>query len=283
MPNDLPLPVDLSRSLIRERAEHLHYLYYRDTPHIVTPEGKLKESASDAKGKWIEETAGRANRALRLPAMQRLLESVAARQQALAQAAAPDAFCVDYPTAARLLVGTGYKNTLEVGLGLHPLYGVPYLPGTSVKGLVRAWFETHGEATPAELLRLFGSATKDEKSEEEHQVGALSFFDALPLPGVQVEPDVLTPHFAPYYQEPSKEAPAVWHDPNPVAFLAVAAGATFRFVVTARAGTHFAQTGDLARISEGLSQALAWLGVGAKTSNGYGRFDTPALRDLFSF
>lgn len=115
-------------------------------------------------------------------------------------------------------------------------------------------------------------------------LGGSSNQDFAALPGVTLDADVLTPYFGPYYyQTPDQEDPAVWHDPNPVAFLAVAAGITFRFVVTARTGKGFAQEGDFDNAESALSHALAWLGAGAKTSNGYGRFETDALRDLFSF
>jgi len=42
-------------------------------------------------------------------------------------------------TKARLSVGFGNTTPLETGLTLHRLYGVPYLPGTALKGLCRSW------------------------------------------------------------------------------------------------------------------------------------------------
>lgn len=277
MPNDLPLPQALTRARV-QGADHLRYLYYSDTPYRIKPTGELDALKDEQKGEWIRRVGERANGVLQR--MAPLLDAIAARQQALADAA-PHGFCADWATASRLLVGTGYKNTLEVGLGLHPLYGVPYLPGSSIKGLVRAWFDGQPGRDADQMRRLFGSAHKDEGSEAEHQVGALSFYDAFPRGTVRLEADVLTPHFGPYYQDPTV-APAVWHDPNPVAFLAVAAGVSFRFVVTAHVADGFAQAGELEMVRDALGQALAWLGAGAKTSNGYGRFDTAALRELFT-
>lgn len=40
-------------------------------------------------------------------------------------------------TLWRLVSGLGTNPALEIGLYLHPLYGFPYLPGSSVRGLVR--------------------------------------------------------------------------------------------------------------------------------------------------
>lgn len=40
---------------------------------------------------------------------------------------------------APLVVGFGLEGILEVGILLHHLYGVPYLPGSGLKGVVRSW------------------------------------------------------------------------------------------------------------------------------------------------
>ncbi len=52
-------------------------------------------------------------------------------------------------TGARLSIGFGNTTPLETGLTLHRLYGVPYLPGTALKGICRSW-------ALAELAAKFG-------------------------------------------------------------------------------------------------------------------------------
>lgn len=41
--------------------------------------------------------------------------------------------------AWRLVIGMGLPSPMEVGLTLHHIYGFPYLPGSSVKGVTRNW------------------------------------------------------------------------------------------------------------------------------------------------
>jgi CRISPR-associated protein Cmr6 len=42
-------------------------------------------------------------------------------------------------TQSRLSLGFGNTTPLETGLTLHRLYGLPYLPGSALKGICRAW------------------------------------------------------------------------------------------------------------------------------------------------
>lgn len=39
----------------------------------------------------------------------------------------------------RLIVGLGLPSPLEAGITLHHLYGIPYLPGSAIKGVTRNW------------------------------------------------------------------------------------------------------------------------------------------------
>ena len=40
-----------------------------------------------------------------------------------------------FQTNGRIIVGLGEKNVLETGITLHHTYGVPYIPGSALKGL----------------------------------------------------------------------------------------------------------------------------------------------------
>ncbi len=44
----------------------------------------------------------------------------------------------DYTTSSRLIVGLGAAHALETSITLHHTYGIPYIPGSSFKGAVRA-------------------------------------------------------------------------------------------------------------------------------------------------
>jgi CRISPR-associated protein Cmr6 len=42
-------------------------------------------------------------------------------------------------TQSRLIVGNGTKGTLEMGITLHRIFGIPYIPGSALKGLARSF------------------------------------------------------------------------------------------------------------------------------------------------
>lgn len=42
-------------------------------------------------------------------------------------------------TAERLIIGLGTDHVVETGLLLHHVYGLPYIPGSALKGMARAW------------------------------------------------------------------------------------------------------------------------------------------------
>ena len=138
----------------------------------------------------------------------------------------------------RLVVGLGAEGVLENAITLHRAYGVPYIPGSALKGLAAAY--AHRRLTNAEWRKpplilepqapfsaheiLFGST---------RSTGYVTFFDALYVPNSAAPnrpllPDVLTVHHPKYYQGGNEaEAPADWDSPTPISFIS----ATGRFLV----------------------------------------------------
>lgn len=177
----------------------------------------------------------------------------------------------EFHTATRLAVGLGASHPLENGMTWHPTLGVPYLPATSVKGMARSWATTWEQADPALLDRIFGPRSRGEspgKAEDDRWVGAVCFFDALPVRPVRVEADVMTPHHAEYYRG---EGPAVdWDSPVIIPFMTVAANTKFVISVAPRGDR--ASLDDVNLVWQWVYDALSWVGIGAKTSSGYGRF-----------
>lgn len=194
----------------------------------------------------------------------------------------------------RFVTGMGYEHGLENGFLWHHTLGVPYLPASGIKGMIRAWADhwealdnDNGPATKAwydEIVRLFGNypALSDTEARNlsefapDHQdpsMGALIVFDALPRHPVKLAAEVLTPHDGKWRLLGATRglSPGDWHDPVPVPYLVVEAGAEFLFALgLTRNGT----PEDLVAAYRLLEQALRWIGAGAKTSNGYGRFLT---------
>lgn len=114
--------------------------------------------------------------------------------------------------------------------------------------------------------------------------GRVVFFDAVPVMPPKLVVDVMNPHYGPYYQEKGKKTPpADYLSPVPVYFLAVESGSRFAFAVAAR-NIEGAEGAPLARLAcSWMKDALNTIGVGGKTSAGYGYFkiltqiSTPSL------
>jgi len=173
----------------------------------------------------------------------------------------------------RFASGLGREHPIENGFVWHHTLGTPFLPGSSVKGMVRAYLTTWTETNPAEIKRIFGpSVWKDEQKcwhDTEHSVGTVVFLDAIPTAPVPLKADVMTPHYDPYYQK--GEVPGDWHSPIPIPFLTVGEGAKFLFTVLPRTRKEQHVT-DCNQVMKWLEEALQETGAGAKTAVGYGRF-----------
>ena len=164
-----------------------------------------------------------------------------------------------YTTESRFVTGLGRSHPVENGFAWHPTLGTPYLPGSSVKGMVRAWAR---QADPSCAADVVGSLLGDRDS-----AGKVSFLDAVPIVPVQLETDVMTPHYAGWTVD---DPPGDWRSPTPIPFLVAAAGTTFLFgVVPCRSAVG---PDHLASVMSWLDSVLCWAGAGAKTAVGYGRF-----------
>jgi len=161
----------------------------------------------------------------------------------------------------RLAVGLGAESVIETAITLHRTYGVPYIPGSALKGLAAAFARqrlSNWDKGSRAYQTMFGTTDS---------AGFMTFYDALYIPGSGKQgqalyPDVITVHHQSYYQN-QNVAPADWDNPNPVSFLS----ATGRYLV-ALAGPDEAW---LEAAFDILGSALSEVGVGAKTSSGYGR------------
>lgn len=157
----------------------------------------------------------------------------------------------------RMAVGLGEDSVLETSVTLHHTYGVPYIPGSALKGLAasfaRQYLGDDWQADTEAYKIVFGVTDT---------AGYVVFFDALPLPGAKLlHPDVITVHHEGYYQK-GNAPPADWDNPNPVPFLS----ATGKYLVALAGPGPWVEAAF-----EILRHALFNLGVGAKTSSGYGR------------
>ncbi|AUS08653.1 type III-B CRISPR module RAMP protein Cmr6 [Laceyella sacchari] len=172
-------------------------------------------------------------------------------------------------TISRFVPGMGRSNPVDNGLTWHHTLGVPYLPGSSIKGILRSWATSYDTTvTSTQINDIFGPIPEESNS----SVGSVVFFDALPVAPVQLEIDIMTPHHPEYYKDPKKGKPVDWESPNPIPFLTVAEGQTFVFGVAPRCSGNEGDQKAVQMVTEWLPQALDWIGAGAKTAWGYGRF-----------
>jgi CRISPR-associated protein Cmr6 len=165
----------------------------------------------------------------------------------------------------RMVVGLGAESVLETSVRLHHTYGVPYIPGSALKGLAAAAAHKHLD-DPA-----WRKTGEDGKIGSWHQIlfgdqessGYVTFHDALWIPNgdqLPLDLDVMTVHHPDYYGG-AAVPPADWDNPNPVAFL------------TANGKYLLALTGPEEWIDAAVSilhDALQHDGIGAKTAAGYG-------------
>lgn len=191
---------------------------------------------------------------------------------------------------APFMTGTGMEHPLENGFAFIQPYGLPYLAGSSVKGVLRHTArllaeDAFGEGSYGWNLKteeaLFGSdVPTGNENADQFLRGALTFWDVIVSPkeidkgGKKTQSmsvDILTPHQSHYLQ--GTDTPHDSGQPIPVPFLCVAAGADFNFHITAN--PHLLEQAELTDCWQTMLQkcfeyTLDWFGFGAKTAVGYG-------------
>ena len=212
-------------------------------------------------------------------------------------------FSTTLTTTSPLLLGVGQPSAVEIGLTIHPTWGVPYIPGSALKGLLSHYMmATYGpeelgvhpqdtshpepERAPYQGVSwagpkiqhgpgliykaIFGAPTADDDDDYEGAgaaVGGVIFHDALMEPLTEDSP-------GPYMRDVVNphvssyyrhgERPNDRENPIPVFFLAVRPGLKFTLALGGDVTLHPA-------VLTMLSEALSEWGVGAKTRAGYGR------------
>jgi CRISPR-associated protein Cmr6 len=189
----------------------------------------------------------------------------------------------------RFASGLGGESVYETGITLHHVYGIPYIPASSAKGVVRSWVILNKFGNKEEdairdewFIDLFGcpdQIANDRgkfKSKYGSEVGVsrkgnIVFFDAFPTKEQTIEADIMNPHYPEYYA--GKKPPTDFQNPIPVLFLTVAK-TPFQFVFGYQKATeHTAfENGEkmMQVIGQYLKEALTQHGIGAKTAVGYG-------------
>jgi CRISPR-associated protein Cmr6 len=187
-------------------------------------------------------------------------------------------------TSYRLVIG-GEATVYETSMRLHHIYGIPYIPASGIKGVVRSYIITekfeeqlkkYDKYSDFEEKVLFAKDEKGEYKEKgfvdvfgsQEQEGKVTFFDAFPIAKPTLKVDIMNPHYGDYYSK--KIAPTDTMKLNPIPFLTVE-NTKFGFLIGAKEELEtFSIKGK--KIEDWLSEALKNHGLGAKTAVGYGYF-----------
>ncbi|MEJ5273951.1 MAG: type III-B CRISPR module RAMP protein Cmr6 [Spirochaetota bacterium] len=162
-------------------------------------------------------------------------------------------FDKNIPNISPLICGFGSTHVLETSLTLHHIWGVPYIPASSLKGVCRevAFWKLvekrnlQNESQINELQNQFyGNLFYNNDEILKYQLlfgaqdfkGLLIFLDVLPdasnNKGKLFKLDIMNPHYSSYYSDDSgKTAPGDWDNPIPILFLTVREGINFKFIV----------------------------------------------------
>ena len=211
-------------------------------------------------------------------------------------------------SASPLVVGLGSGHVLETSITLHHIFGLPYIPGTSFKGVCRmvAFWKLaeqknilQDEKKIKELENIFyGNLKEDDEEILRYQLlfgaqdfrGLLFFLDSfpeIPVNSSVLHIDVMDVHYRSYYgDDTGRTPPGDWENPTPIFFLTVKKGLKFNFFILFdkfRFNNYIKQNFKVLiefpeiydEIKSIVRTALRGFGVGSKTRLGYGIFAKP--------
>lgn len=178
-----------------------------------------------------------------------------------------------------MIIGLGSNTVSEVGMTLHFVNGVPYIPGQAIKGCFRHYYVNEffcGDEKKALLdetfILIFGNV-EENTNNGDSSVGNIIFFDAYPNNEPTIVKDIMTNHNQKYYQNKGElcDGEAL----NPIQFLCIdKTFFTFNIAVKRLLSgkNNDITTSDklLDSVVKSFKKMLESSGFGAKTSVGYG-------------
>lgn len=177
---------------------------------------------------------------------------------------------------SRMTVGLGVASANENGLCMSHTYGTPLIPGSSIKGALRAAAQEMlglwgcGEIDPAssrqEILKTYpGAEPWLDAFGSVDGMAAITVYDAWWKPGQKPYVfETWTPHHQAYMTQ-GEPLPLETESPIPLSLIAVKRGETFTFAIQVPSDEWKEP------LRQVVNRALE-RGLGAKVNQGYGRF-----------
>ena len=161
---------------------------------------------------------------------------------------------VSFPWRVRVGGMRGFQELLLPVF--HPVYGIPYIPSSSLKGVLKAWARQH-HVDKTERERLLGKLEKGVGC-----VGCVQILDAFPTaPCLSI--DMANPQW-------SWDNDRVKYNPVPHPLLSMKEPTMVIGLCRTSRGKKVNQADDLETVKSWLENALA-TGIGSRVSAGYGR------------
>lgn len=181
---------------------------------------------------------------------------------------------VEAKTISPFITGLGSGHPTETGMILDRNLGIPYIPASSVKGVLRLACainiardnnSNEVDLDNKTLVKYFGS-----ENDSNPKRGQLVILDVYPKTISELKIDIMNPHNQNYYSGKNKQ-PVETESPNPIKFLTVPKGTEFVFnfaYIPLKEGNLC----DEKELNDIVDTAFETVGFGGKTAIGYGRF-----------
>jgi len=185
----------------------------------------------------------------------------------------------DLAVDCSIILGLGQQSVSETSMLIHPIYGVPFIPGQAFKGVVRSYciieFYDRDERKAMmddQFKTVFGREKVDQTNTEYR--GAVIFHDAFIVSDkFELCQDITNCHYPGYYQSGKKLTDS--ENPIPIRFNVIK-NAVFHFGYSIRKkdSSYVKSFGEKHQqtFEDIIKNALIYYGVGAKTAVGYGKF-----------
>jgi CRISPR-associated protein Cmr6 len=194
-------------------------------------------------------------------------------------------------------LGSGHPN--ETGMILDRNTGCPFLPASSIKGVLRTAYALNlAETDPSklkkganlpdkELRKYFGDIDyRDDPinsiPRDDRTSGQIVFLDAFPKSPPELKIDIMNPHYSKYYEQgnapKSFVLPVETESPLPIKFIALEKGSVFVFrcfflpLAASDKNDNIFSEEDVKTVQVMWETAFSRLGFGGKTAIGYGHF-----------